>query len=133
MIPFSFTLEPGKPITDQVVYAVERAVVSGELQPGDPFPSLRVLAKELRINPNTSQKIVARLKQDGLLVIEPGKGTFINPNYHPPLGADRALLEQEVEPLVVRARKLGVSLDDLTTAIENRWEALSNHYKNETK
>lgn len=125
MIPFSISLEPGEPVSDQVVYAVERAIVSGELMPGDPFPSLRVLAKELKINPNTSQKIFGRLKHDGLLVIEPGRGAFINPNYKPETGAAKSMLDQEVEPLVVKARKLGVALEELLHAVEARWRSLS--------
>ena len=61
MLPFSLALRPGDPVVDQVVYAVTRAVVSGQLRPGDRFPSVRTLSQELKVNPNTAQRIVALL------------------------------------------------------------------------
>ena len=77
MLPFSLTLRPGEPVADQVVYAVTRAVVSGQLRPGDWFQSVRALSQELRVNPNTAQRIVALLVEAGLLAVEPGIGTLV--------------------------------------------------------
>ena len=51
MLPFSFSLKSGVPIYDQVVYAVRRAVVTGQLRTGDEFPSVRALSQELRLSP----------------------------------------------------------------------------------
>ena len=48
-----FSLQPGQSIFDQVVFAAIRAFVSGEYRPGQPFPSVRQLAADLKINPNT--------------------------------------------------------------------------------
>ena len=77
MLPFSLALRPGEPVVDQVVYAVTRAVVSGQLRPGDRFPSVRTLSQELKVNPNTAQRIVALLVEAGLLAVEPGIGTVV--------------------------------------------------------
>ena len=55
-----------------MIYAVTRAVVTGELKPGDPFPSVRSLSQNLKINPNTAHRIVAALIERGLLVVRPG-------------------------------------------------------------
>ena len=77
MLPFSLALRPGEPVVDQVVYAVTRAVVSGQLRPGDRFPSVRTLSQELKVNPNTAQRIVALLVEAGLLAVEPGVGTVV--------------------------------------------------------
>jgi DNA-binding FadR family transcriptional regulator len=52
-------------------------MVSGQLRPGDPFPSVRALSKELKINPNTAHKIVAHLVNEGLLETRPGIGTVV--------------------------------------------------------
>jgi GntR family transcriptional regulator len=60
-----------------VVYAAIEAMVSGQLRPGDPFPSVRALNKELEINPNTAHKIVAHLVNEGLLETKPGIGTMV--------------------------------------------------------
>ncbi len=74
MLPFTIALRSGEPIFDQVVYAVTRAVVTGQLRAGDSFPSVRALSLELKINPNTAHKIVAALVADGLLEVRPGVG-----------------------------------------------------------
>jgi len=54
--PFPITIQPGLPISDQIVYAAKRAILFGQMRAGDAFPSVRALSKELRINPNTAHK-----------------------------------------------------------------------------
>src|SRR3954465_13469412 len=112
MLPFSLALRPGEPVVDQVVYAVTRAVVSGQLRPGDRFPSVRALSQELRVNPNTAQRIVALLADAGFLAVEPGIGTVVTDQAR--RGATDAaarrsemaeLQERLAEPLVVEARR----------------------------
>ena len=66
MLPFSIELKPGLPITEQVIFAVKKAVVAGQLKPGQAFPSVRVVSQELQINPNTAHKIVAALVAQGI-------------------------------------------------------------------
>jgi|ERR1700757_4664024 len=60
MIPFRVDLRPGVSIYEQIVYAAKKAIISGQIRSGDPFPSVRVLSKELKINPNTAHKVVTR-------------------------------------------------------------------------
>ncbi len=78
MIPFRLTFQPGESLCDQTVYAVKRAIVAGKLRPGDPFPSVRTLSKELRINPNTAHKVVTQLVREGLLEVLVGQGTVVS-------------------------------------------------------
>jgi hypothetical protein len=54
VIPFSVSFEAGVAIYEQVVYAAKKAIISGQLRPGDPFPSVRSLSKALKINPQHS-------------------------------------------------------------------------------
>jgi GntR family transcriptional regulator len=131
MLPFSLALRPGEPVVDQVVYAVTRAVVSGQLRAGDRFPSVRALSQELRVNPNTAQRIVSLLVEAGMLAVEPGIGTVVT---GPPTarGADgvskrtelAALQERLAEPLVVEARRLGLGLGELVDLVRERWRRL---------
>ena len=124
MIPFRVAFRPGASLYEQVVYAAKKALVSGQLRPGDPFPSVRTLSTELRINPNTAHKVVTQLLNEGLLEVRAGTGTVIA---EPPgsSAAQRArLLENEVEHLVVEAKKLGLSLTDITAALGDHWERL---------
>src|SRR3990170_5223184 len=121
MLPFSITLRAGVPIHEQVVYAVRRATVSGQLRTGDPFPSVRALSQGLRINPNTAHKIVAALVEDGLLEVRPGLGTVVGEGKRAGASARRDLLEHDAERLVVEARRGGVGLQDLLAAIRKHW------------
>ena len=121
MLPFTIALRPGIPIYEQVVYAVTRAIVTDQLRAGDPFPSVRTLSQELRINPNTAHKIVAALIDDGLLVVRPGIGTVVSGNRQTGGAARRTLLEDEAERLVVDARRNGLSLGELLAAIRRQW------------
>src|ERR1039458_2377760 len=75
--PFPITLRPGIPISDQIVYAAKRAIVSGLIRPGEAFPSVRTLSKELRINPNTAHRAITELIDAGLLAMHPGIGTVV--------------------------------------------------------
>ena len=59
-----FTLRPGQSIFEQVVFAAVKAFISGEFQPGQPFPSVRALAADLKIHPNTAHKVVQYLIQE---------------------------------------------------------------------
>jgi GntR family transcriptional regulator len=119
MLPFSISVRSGIPIHDQVVYAVTRAVVTGQLSAGDPFPSVRTLSQELRINPNTAHKIVATLIADGLLAVRPGIGTVIDDAI--PDGERRAIADDEIERLVILAKRAGASLQDVLAAIRRHW------------
>ena len=121
MLPFSISLRAGTPIHEQVVYAVRRAVVTGQLRTGDPFPSVRALSQALKINPNTAHKIVAALVDDGLLNVRPGIGTVVGEGREGGASGRRALLEHEAERLVIESRRAGLSLQDVLTAIRRHW------------
>jgi GntR family transcriptional regulator len=124
VLPFTVTLRPGLSVHEQVVFAVKRAVVSGRLRPGNEFPSVRVLSRELRINPNTAHKVVATLTAEGLLDVRPGIGTLVAPRQAPDARDRRALLGSDVEQLVVEARHLSLDLQDVVDAIVERWNRL---------
>ena len=121
MLPFSISLRTGIPIYEQVIYAVTRAIVSGELAAGETFPSVRALSQELKINPNTAHKIVAGLIDRGLLVVRPGIGTVTAGGRPATASARRIILDHEAERLVVEARRADLSLQDVLTAIRAHW------------
>jgi len=121
MLPFSISLRSGTPIHEQVVYAVQRAVVTGQMRAGDPFPSVRALSQALKINPNTAHKIVGTLTDEGLLAVRPGIGTVVAESRAGGSAARRTILEQGAERLVVEARRAGVPLKELIAAIRRHW------------
>ena len=124
MIPFRLTFRPGVSLYEQVVYAARKAIVSGQLRPGDAFPSVRTLSKELQINPNTAHKVIVYLTNEGLLEIHPGLGAVVANLPKATAAASARLLGGELEALVVEANKLGVRLPDLVEALTEHWERI---------
>ena len=124
MLPFAITLVAGESPYRQIVYAATKAVLSGELAPGAPFPSVRELSQSLKINPNTAQKVVAELVRDGMLEVRPGIGTVVTQGRRASAAERRALMSKEVEQLVVEAKRLGLSRTDVTNAVHARWSEL---------
>ncbi len=125
MIPFRLSFRPGVSISEQVVYAAKKAIVSGQLRPGAAFPSVRALSTELRINPNTAHKVIAELTAQGLLEVLPGIGTTVAERQSSTAAERKRLLGAEIERLVVEAKKLGLGLDSVLEAVTEHWEALS--------
>jgi GntR family transcriptional regulator len=124
---FAIELKAGAPIYEQVLYAARKAIISGELKPGDPFPSVREIAGHLRINPNTVQKALVALKAEGLVESLPGIGNRVCDRPEP-RAADRAsLLADDLEALVLRARQLNLTRAELETALRAHWSRLSEH------
>lgn len=121
---FRFQLRPGESIFDQVVYAAKKAFISGEFQPGQPFPSVRTLAAELKIHPNTAHKVVQYLIQERWLEVRHGIGTVVAKPPEARSGDRKRLLQQEVEQLVVEAKRVGVDLEEVIQAIESQWAKL---------
>ena len=124
MTLFRFKLRPGESIFDQVVYAAKKAFISGEFRAGQPFPSVRALAAELKIHPNTAHKVIQHLIQERWLEVRPGIGTLVAEPPTARAGDKQRLLQQEVEQLVVEAKRVGLELDDLVQAIESQWSRL---------
>ena len=124
MLPFTVEFARGHPVYEQLVYSVKKAILSGQLRPGDPFPSVRQLSAELRINPNTAQKAVAAMQEEGLLRAIPGIGTVVDGAARAPQGKRQDLLEKEVERLVVNAKRLSFGLDELQRAVAHHWRKL---------
>ena len=126
------TFRPGISLFEQVVYAAKKAMVSGQMRPGDPFPSVRALSKELKINPNTAHKIVAHLVSEGLLETRPGIGTVVATLPDSTRKERTQLLGQEIEELVVEAKRLGIEREEMLDSISAHWRRLSSNEAKKT-
>ncbi len=124
MLPFSIQLKPGLPITEQVIFAVKKAVVGGQMRAGDPFPSVRIVSQELKINPNTAHKIIAALVAEGVLITTPAVGSFVAKHEAGDREAKAALLDDELERVVVEAKNLGLTLEEVREALAVQWKRL---------
>ncbi len=118
---FQVDFQAGKPVYLQLADQVRYAAASGRLRPGEPLPSLRPLAEELRINRNTIAKAYAELESQGIIEPVPGKGFFLKKNNSPFSEPVRQkLLQTEIDEAVVMAHHLQVDRDKFLGLVEER-------------
>ena len=110
------------PIWSQIEDGVRHLVASGTLKPGDPLPSVRDLAREQRINPNTVAKAYQRLAEAGVLETRRGEGTFVaeKPPALPAGEKDRALREAATR-YASFASTMGASRAEAFAALQQAW------------
>ena len=106
------------PIYEQIVRQLKGLIVRGELREGDALPSMRLLAKELRISVITTKRAYEELERDGFITTVPGKGCFVAPQ-DPGLAREDALrrMEEHLSRAVEVARGAGLTLDEMTESL----------------
>ena len=104
----------GKPIYTQIADQVKEQIMTGALAPGEALPSMRLLARELRISVITTKRAYEDLERDGFLENVPGKGCFVAPQNRELLReAQLRRVEEKLSQAVDEARKGGFSLEEL--------------------
>ena len=121
-----FKIRPGQSIFDQLISAAQKAILSGEFSQGQAFPSVRTLAAELKIHPNTAHKAVQYLIHERWLELRPGIGTVVAPVPHKQAEMRRELLQQEIAELVAEARRVGLTIEDLSRELSLEWKKGNN-------
>ena len=97
------------PIYRQIIEGVREMIATDQLRAGDQLPSIRELARQLRINPSSCVKAYARLREAGLIASDQGRGTFVAEQRDlVPKNRD-ALLERDLQALLSKARVRGSS------------------------
>ena len=102
-----------RPIYTQIVDGFREQILSGILQTGEKLPSVRELAAELTINPNTIQRAYRELEAAGWIATVPGKGCFVCGAPQSAVSADRQALLEEFDRITVALIASGVSREDL--------------------
>jgi len=121
---FQLNFKSGKPVYLQVVDQVKSAAASGAIRSGEPLPSIRPLAEELRVNRNTVAKAYAELENQGVIETVAGKGCFVRANSTPLKKAARIeLVTQEIDAAVTQAHHLCVGKDDFLQLADERFDA----------
>lgn len=120
----------GKPVYLQLVEQVRHAAASGGLRAGEPLPSIRPLAEELRVNRNTIAKAYAELESQGVIETIPGKGCFLK-EVNSPLtkSARNDLLTQEIDRAIVAAHHLQIGDAELLTLVKKRLDIFDRNNK----
>ena len=104
----------GQPIYEQICRQVKGAIATGKLKPGEPLPSIRALARDLRISVITTKRAYEELERDGFLENVPGKGCFVAPQNRELLReAQLRKVEEKLSQAVEEARKGAFPLEEL--------------------
>jgi GntR family transcriptional regulator len=115
----------GKPVYLQLVDQIKAAAAAGTVQAGEPLPSIRPLAEELRVNRNTIAKAYGELESQGVIETIPGKGCFVKAN-NSPLKKEvrKKLLEEEIDQVIVQAHHLQVGREEFVDMVGERFEVI---------
>ena len=106
-----------RPIYEQIKDGLRKLIVSGALRPDEKLPSVRAMATDLAINPNTIHRAYGELESEGYIYSVPGKGSFAAP-VQAPLEIRRMELFQKLRELIVELRYLGVSDEEMIALVK---------------
>ena len=120
-IEFNLDMKSGVSYYKQIILQVEMAIADGRLTKGEQLPTVRSLAVDLRINPNTVAKAYLHLEQIGLVTTKTGSGTFVSdPALRSKDPADMNLLTERMDTIISRAVNLGLSSKEITKLFNDR-------------
>ncbi len=111
------------PIYEQIASQIKSAMIAGEVKPGEPLPSLRFLAKELRVSVISTKRAYEELEREGYITSVPGKGSFAAEINRELLREEQyKRLEEHLNEAVDAARMAGISLGEMKELLENLYE-----------
>ncbi len=113
----------GEPIYAQITRQIKDKILAGELKEGDALPSIRLLAKELRISVITTKRAYEDLEAEGFIRTMPGRGSFVAPQ-NPELHREESLkqVEGHLQNAIEAARRGGISLAEVSETLQLLWE-----------
>lgn len=109
------------PIYEQLIQKVKSLVYSGELRADDPMPSVRSLAAELAINPNTIQRAYAALEAEGVIYSLPARGSFVSDNTQKVIELRKDELIEKLAKLLRELKSLGCDPDEVKVVMDLAW------------
>jgi GntR family transcriptional regulator len=118
-----FRIDPksGVPFYRQIIEQVKFAMARGDLHPGVQLPTVRQLAVDLSINPNTVIRAYKEMEIEGLLETHQGSGTFVGSRKPEIDDIERQrMLDQIITEILARATSYGLSLDEVLTGLQQR-------------
>lgn len=114
-----------RPIYEQLRQQIRKSILSGELKEGEALPSIRALAKDLRISVITTKRAYEDLEADGFITTMPGRGSFVAPQ-NPALHREESLkqMEEHLQHAIDAARRGGITKDEVRETLDLLWEEL---------
>lgn len=115
----------GAPIYDQIYNQIKDQIIQGALQPDEAMPSIRGLARDLRISVITTKRAYEDLEADGFITTMPGRGSFVAPQ-NPALHREESLkqMEEHLQHAIDAARRGGITKDEVRETLDLLWEEL---------
>lgn len=114
--------DESRPIYLQVMEAIKKAIVRNELKPGDKIPSVRELAQELRINPNTVQKAYQELEREGITYTRRGQGNFVTEDRNRIGSLKKEIMENIIKNFIEELNSVNLKLEDIMEKIKEYME-----------
>ena len=118
-----WNFKTGIPIYTQIVDEMTMRIASGEYAPGDKLPSVRDLAMDAGVNPNTMQRALAELERRGLVYSERTSGRFVTKEESTLKELHAVLAKKYFEELTEKLRKIGMNDDEIREAVR-KWLAI---------
>ena len=109
---FDLDVRSRQPIYEQLVDKVKQLIIKQVLKPDEKLPSVRMLSKELTVNPNTIQKAYRELEREGYIYSVKGKGNFVVPLENMPNTEKRTEIENQIRKLLPEAIYHGLTKDE---------------------
>ena len=122
-----WNLDSSRPIYLQIIERVQMDVITGRYQPGDKLPSLRDLAQEAAVNPNTMQKALSELERSGLIYSQRTSGRFITEDKELIHQMKKELAAAEVSAFVAHMKQLGITPEEIRQLLAETIEEEKNH------
>jgi len=129
-VQIHITTHDGVPVYLQIVNQVKYLVAAGRLAAGEELPSVRTLAEQLLINPNTVARAYLELERAGVVVKRQGSGTYVSDEGSPLARKERRkLLTQRADALLAEAQHMDVALDEVLALLKERHKHLNSPQK----
>ncbi|HIX76832.1 MAG TPA: GntR family transcriptional regulator [Candidatus Fusicatenibacter merdavium] len=113
----AWTLDSGRPIYAQIIERVQLDIITGRYKPGEKLPSVRELASEAAVNPNTMQKALSELEQSGLLYTQRTSGRFITEDTELIHRIKNDLATMQVREFIRKMRQIGLGDNEILQLI----------------
>lgn len=115
-------LRDRKQLYEQLTDNIKNLIIAGELKTDDKLPSVRSLARELGINPNTIQKAYSELERSGIIVTLPGRGSIVTGGKSELKSEQITLLDEKMKILARDAKLSGISKNEFMSSAENAYD-----------
>ena len=122
-----WNLDSSRPIYLQIIERVQMDIITGRYQPGDKLPSVRDLAQEAAVNPNTMQKALSELERSGLIYSQRTSGRFITEDKELIHQMKKELAAAEVSAFGAHMKQLGITPEEIRQLLAETIEEEENH------